>query len=225
MIENRDNYKRFKTHDFSLECDNVINYLRFQSDTPILQSRTKMSKVAHDLRAEGLASDNEVCGYRLTTNENVYYFRCCPRHGEYNVYVYCYNKEMLNIYKDLKFAEKNYDSLNTDKFYVGTNSITQVYYNPDATAGGQLVELTISFDDIQEAAQKYTASKEFFSYLEAVSKGSLYDVGAASFREAVQAFIEGKPDFEGCNAKTMNGLKRLVEIEHTKSHKAENFER
>lgn len=171
MIENRDNYKRFKTHDFSLECDNVINYLRFQSDTPILQSRTKMSKVAHDLRAEGLASDNEVCGYRLTTNENVYYFRCCPRHGEYNVYVYCYNKEMLNIYKDLKFAEKNYDSLNTDKFYVGTNSIIQVYYNPDATAGGQLVELTISFDDIQEAAQKYTTSKEFFSYLEAVSKG------------------------------------------------------
>ncbi|MBQ7574884.1 MAG: hypothetical protein IJT23_11635 [Clostridia bacterium] len=56
-------------------------------------------------------------------------------------------------------------------------------------------------------------------------RGSLYDVGAASFREAAQAFIEGKPDFEGCNAKTMNGLKRLVGIEHTKRHKTENFER
>ena len=225
MIENRDNYIKYKTQDFSLECDNVINYFRFQSDTPILKSRTKMSNIAYDTQAQRLKSDNEVCGYRLTTNENVYYFRCCPRRGDYNVYVYCYNREMLDRYRDLQFAEKYCDSLNTDKFYIGTSGITQIYYNPDATAGGQLVELTISYDDIKEAAKKYKGAEEFFSYLEAVSKGSLYDAGTKTFREAAQAFIEGKADFEGCNKNTMEQIKKLAGIEHTKSRNSESPER
>ena len=225
MIESRENYKKLRTEKFSLECDNVINYFRFQSDTPILKSRIKMSNAAYDTQAQRLASDNEVSGYRLTTDENVYYFRCCPRRGDYNVYIYCYNKEMLNKHKDLQFVERNFERLNTDKFHIGTNSVTQTYYNPDADAGGQLVELTISYDDIKDAAAKYKNPKDFFSYLEAVSKGSLYDVGTETFRENAQAFIDGKADFEGCNRDTMKQLKKAAGIEPTKSRKHENFER
>lgn len=225
MIESRENYQKYKTPDFSRECDNVINYFRFQSDTPILKSRIKMNNVAYDTQAQRLASDKEVSGYRLTTDENVYYFRCNPRRGDYNVYIYCYNKEQLNKYKDLQFVRQNYDKLNTDKFYVGTSSVIQTYYNPDADAGGQLVELTMSYDDIKEATKKHKNPKDFFSYLEAVSKGNLCDVGTDAFRENAQAFIDGKADFEGCNRDTMKQLKKVVGVEPKMSRKHENFER
>lgn len=225
MIESRENYDKYRTQDFSRECDNVINYFRFQSDTPILKSRVKMSNAAYDTQAQRLTSDNEVSGYRLTTDENVYYFRCCPRRGDYNVYIYCYNREQFTRYRDLQFVEQNYDKLNTDKFSLGTNGVTQTYYNPDADAGGQLVELTISYDDIKEAAKLYKTPKDFFSHLEAVSKGSLYDVGTGTFREIAQAFIDGKADFEGCNRDTMKELKKAAGVEPTKSRKHENFER
>ena len=62
MVENTENYKAYKTPDVSLECDNVVNYLRFQADTPILKSRVAMHNAAYDLKAERLESDNDICG-------------------------------------------------------------------------------------------------------------------------------------------------------------------
>lgn len=42
LIEDRDNYKKYKIPKFSRECDNIINYFRFQSDTPVLKSRIEL---------------------------------------------------------------------------------------------------------------------------------------------------------------------------------------
>lgn len=113
---------------------------------------------------------------------------------------------------DLAFVEQNYDKLDRDKFFKTTSGFTEMYYNPDATAGGQIVELTIYNDDIIEAAKLHKNPKEFFSYLEAVSKGVLYDVGTATFKETAQDFISGKADFEGESKKSMYGLMKAVGI-------------
>ena len=40
---------------------------------------------------------------------------------------------------DLNFVKQNYDAINKDKFYKTTNGVTEIYYNPDANAGGQLL--------------------------------------------------------------------------------------
>ena len=96
-----------------------------------------------------------VCGYKVTTDKNVFYIRCDPRKNTYNAYIYCYDKQALQTYKDLKFVEQNYDAISKDKFYKTTNGVMEMYYNPDANAGGQFVELTISKDDILEAAKLY----------------------------------------------------------------------
>ena len=85
MVENTENYKAYKTPDFSLECDNVVNYLRFQADTPILKSRVAMHNAAYDLKAERLESDNDICGYKVTTDKNVFYIRCDPRKNTYKL--------------------------------------------------------------------------------------------------------------------------------------------
>ena len=175
MVENTENYKVYKTPDFSLECDNVINYLRHQADKPIFKSRVTMHNAAYDLNAERLASDNDICGYKVTTDENVYYIRCDLRKNTYNAYIYCYDKQALQTYKDLKFVEQNYDAIDKDKFFKTTNGVMEMYYNPDANAGGQIVELTISKDDINDAAKLYKNPQDFFSHLEGMAKGEFID--------------------------------------------------
>lgn len=106
MIENKENYKKFHTDDFRRECDNIINYFRFQSDTPILKSRIRMHNAAYDTKAERYAADKEIFGYRVTTEQNVYYFRCDPRQGQYNFYCYCYNKKAFERYKNIQKSKK-----------------------------------------------------------------------------------------------------------------------
>lgn len=126
---------------------------------------------------------------------------------------------------DLSFVEQNYDKIDCDKFFKTTNGFTEMYYNPDASAGGQIVEITINNDDIVDAAKLHKTPKEFFSYLEGVSKGSLYDVGTATFKETAQYLMDSKADFEGINKKSMQGLMKAAGIIPEKTHKREDMER
>ncbi|MBE7048460.1 MAG: hypothetical protein E7393_03700 [Ruminococcaceae bacterium] len=225
MVENRDNYRSLRTTDFQRECDNVINYFRFQADTPVLKSRRDMLNVRSETNATRFDRDNDICGYRVTTNDHTYYFRCDARQGQYNLYLYCYNNELLNRYKDLQFVNEHYADIDKDKFFINENCVMEMYYNPDANAGGQLVELTIYKEDIEEAAKMYKNPKEFFSHLEGISKGALYDVGTGTFKETAEAFINSKADFEGISAKTMEGLKKYAGIEPEKKQKKSEPER
>lgn len=127
-----------------------------------------------------------------------------------------YDKQTM---MDLNFADKNYEAIDKDKFFKTTNGVTEMYYNPDANAGGQLVELTISKDDILEAAKLYKKPQDFFSHIEGISKGTLCDVGTKNFRETAEHFMESKADFEGCTLKTMNALKKYASPEKSKTEK------
>lgn len=225
MLENKDNYKNLRTDDFKREIDNIINYFRFQADTPILESRRKMQNAAYDIQPEKFAGDSEICGYRVTTDKNVYYFKCDARQGQYNLYLYAYDKELLTKYRDLQFVEKNYAGIDKDKFYINNDCVMEMYYNPDANAGGQLVEITFYKEDIKDAARLYKKPDDFFSYLEGMAKGSLYDVGTGTFRETAEHFMESKADFEGGTKETMEGLKKFAGIEPEKKHKKAEPER
>ena len=120
---------------------------------------------------------------------------------------------------DLNFVKQNYDAINKDKFYKTANGVMEMYYNPDANAGGQLVELTIYNEDILDAAKLYKKPQDFFSHIEGMSKGALYDVGTETFMEAAKDFIESKADFEGCTLKTMNALKKYAAPEKSKTER------
>lgn len=217
MLENKENYKNYHTPEFRRECDNVINYFRFQADTPIFKSRIAMHNAAYDLNAEHLSGDKDICGYKVTTEKNVYYIRCDSRKNTYNAYIYCYDKQALQTYKDLKFVEKNYNAVNKDKFFKTTGGVIEMYYNPDANAGGQIVELAISNDDINAAAKLCKNPQDFFSHLESTAKAALHDAGTEAFKAAAKHLMEGKGDFEGCTLKTMNGLKKYAAPEKAKA--------
>ena len=223
MIESSGNYKKYKTNDFSRELDNIINYFRFQADTPILKSRAQMRLASAD--TEHLVSDDNVFGYKVNTDNNVYYLRCDPRQGQYNVYCYAYNRELLGTYINLQFIEKHHTDIIRDKFFVGENGVTEVYYNPDAAAGGQLVYNDISFDLIKEAVQKGNNFKDFFSHLDSGCTQYLIDINTPEFKGNLDSFIRRKADFENCNAKTMKALKQAAGITPEKVRKDKNLER
>lgn len=225
MVENKENYNKYKTQDFSIECDNIINYLRFQSDTPVLQSRIKMHNVAYDTKAERYSKDTEISGYRITTKENTYYLRCDARRGQYNFYMYCYNTKAFDKFRNTQFVEQHYDKTKRDVFLKTDGGVTEVYYNPDSNAGGQLVYIENSKNNIIEAAKVGKTTEEFFSHLEGIGNGYLVDIDTPEFRMCFEDFMKCKADFEGCNKKTMNGLKKHAGIEPTKKHNHENFER
>lgn len=121
--------------------------------------------------------------------------------------------------EDLKFVGQNYDDINKDKFFKTDNGITEVYYNPDANSGGQLVYLEISSTDIENASKECKTKNDFFAYIESAARGYLVDVGTPAFMENAKSFINRKADFEGCTDKTMKSLKKFAGVEKAKPPK------
>lgn len=109
-------------------------------------------------------------------------------------------------------AADRYGEITADKFFKTDGGITEVYYNPDANAGGQLVYIEASDDIIREAAERFKKPEDFFSHIEGMGRGYLIDVGTSEFRGNLESFINRKADFEGCTKKTMDGLKKAVGI-------------
>lgn len=99
--------------------------------------------------------------------------------------------------------------------YITLFSVHQIWED----GRGQFVELTISKDDIWEAAKLYKKPQDFFSHIEGISKGTLCDVGTKNFRETAEHFMESKADFEGCTLKTMNALKKYAAPEKSKTER------
>lgn len=160
--------------------------------------------------------------YHTQIGNNCYHICEFAELMERNGNTYCPNSldgEEIQKYKDLQFVEKNYGEIDKDKFFKTDSGVTEIYFNPDSNAGGQFVELTISMDDIKDAAKRYKNPSDFFSYLEGITKGTLCDVGTDGFMNTAKNFMISKADFEGCTAKTMKELKKYAGVEKSKSAK------
>lgn len=94
-----------------------------------------------------------------------------------------------------------------DKFYVDRENeiVNHVYYNPDSSAGGQLVYNYFSFDELFEAITK----EDPLEYLETFCKQELVDIDRPDFAVKARAFLENNEDF---NSKDENFDKKLSAI-------------
>ena len=215
-----------KTDEFHTELDELINHFRLNSDTPVLKSLSDMARVCSmrdSLKLDGSWTDMYM--FKVRTEKHTHYIRCCPVKGDYNFYVYSYDNKQLDRYRDVKFVEQTYGTITEDKFFKTDGGITEVYYNPDANSGGQLVYIEASDDIIREAAEQFKKPMDFFSHIEGMGRGYLIDVGTPEFRGNLKSFMNRKADFEGCTKKTMDGLKKAVGIMPTKSRKHSDMER
>lgn len=121
----------------------------------------------------------------------------------------------MTVYKDDEPLEKwnnfrveeqvrDIDIENVDIFFVQNDEFVEMYYNPDAKAGGQVVYNTIPYELIHQATEQATNKesvvKDFFEHLDTGCKQYLIDKGDSEFENAYKELIEraneiaGKPE-------------------------------
>lgn len=107
---------KMKTERWVPEFDNVINALRVDPQFyGILAGRPQMAAFCTKTATEqNTLSDYPHYGYRVDTEGYVYLIRYFPLKGDYNFYVYCYNKQMLdthirNAKKGIRFIDSHYN--------------------------------------------------------------------------------------------------------------------
>ena len=121
----------------------------------------------------------------------------------------------MTVYKDDEALEKwnnfrveeqvrDIDIENVDIFFVQNDEFVEMYYNPDAKAGGQVVYNTIPYELIHQATEQATNKesvvKDFFEHLDTGCKQYLIDKGDSEFENAYKELIEraneiaGKPE-------------------------------
>ena len=93
-----DHVSALKTDSFKKELDQVIQTLRSDKQFGgVLQSREAMKAYCRqqpDSAFEG--SSAQEYAFRADTDDYSYMLRCNPNKGDYNFYVYVYNREMLD---------------------------------------------------------------------------------------------------------------------------------
>lgn len=96
-------------------------------------------------------------------------------------------------------------------------SITYMYYNPDAYSGGQFVITEVSYKQIAEANKEYGDDfSGFFDFLDTTGEQRLIDIGSESFRTAVKKFYSGTEFAEGLNADIQHKLVKLAVVPEIK---------
>ena len=111
----------------------------------------------------------------------------------------------VNWFTNKLFVKKNYDVVNQDKFFKTDYGFEEIYYNPDSTAGGQLVYNEFTFELIREASKQDSMMK-FYNYLNSGCKQYCVDIDSAEFMNCVKDFIDSKPDYLKDNKETANAM-------------------
>ncbi len=105
---------------------------------------------------------------------------------------------------------------NSDKFFVNLEPehVTDVYYNPDSSEGGQLVYNRFDFDDIDEAL----LSSDPASYIDSASEVSLVDITDTEFVGYAEGFLNNSGSvsesyiFVSDSPSRITELKNFIEI-------------
>lgn len=111
----------------------------------------------------------------------------------------------LNWFGNKLFVKKNYADVNQDKFFKTDYGFEEIYYNPDSTAGGQLVYNEFSFELIREASKQDSMMK-FYNYLNSGCKQYCVDIDSAEFMDYLKDFMEREPDYLKDNKETANAM-------------------
>lgn len=120
------------------------------------------------------------------------------------------SENTIQKYNDSLLVKKYSDVLDKDKFFKTDSGFTHVYYNPDATAGGQLVYNEISSALIWDALADDMSCGSFFNYLGSACKQYLVDIGTEDFHDSFMNFVNDEAAFEGCSETTMHSLQEAA---------------
>lgn len=120
----------------------------------------------------------------------------------------------------------NTTPIGNDDYYFHRSDVCEfeaVYYNPDATAGGQFVFAHLPYDLIIEAKANTDSANGFFEYLDERAKTELIDLGTPEYDAILGGYADPHPECIGRSTGTMNILVSRAESELEKSLSAFNM--
>ena len=125
--------REWKTQEFKDELDSVVNTLRSgDSEVHFLRNRTALEFYCCCHPDAAIDSFGNY-GLRVDTEQYSYMMRVNPGKGEYNLYCYCYRRELLD--QHLKEAERGIrfiDSSYKELFYLKDGDRIQITYRDGA---------------------------------------------------------------------------------------------
>ena len=112
-----DKVSQLKTESFKREFDAVINSLRFGYGE-LLKDRGSLSSYCHK-HPEGVIEGNytKEYGFRVDTDEHSYILRCNATKGDYNFYIYAYDRSIFEKHLDEIAGEKMNTAELNEKLY------------------------------------------------------------------------------------------------------------
>ena len=135
-----DNMAYLKTPEFRAELDQVINALREDSQYGgILADWRSLSSACHQSTTPNLGRDES--GFRVNTQDYVYLLRLNPSPGDYNFYIYCYQRNYLD--RHIRNAE------------YGIRFVTPNYREKFRIADGDSIRLTFPSGETQDRVCRY----------------------------------------------------------------------
>jgi hypothetical protein len=85
------NRNDLNTEPFRTELNDVVNGLRKDG---LLKNRSEMHRVCSENKSFPL---DESYGFSAETDDHLFLLRCRPEQGNYDCYMYCYNKQKLAL--------------------------------------------------------------------------------------------------------------------------------
>ena len=131
-----DNMAYLKTPEFQAELGQVINALREDSQySGILADRSSLSNVCRQ------TFGRKESGFRVNTQDYAYLLRLNPNRGDYNFYIYCYQRDYLD--RHIRNAE------------YGIRFITPNYREKFRIADGDSIRMTFPSGETQDRVCRY----------------------------------------------------------------------
>lgn len=111
-----DHIESLNDDEFKAEFNEVIDALRFDERYgSCLKNRANLAKHCYSYPESEFVNIREF-GFRVDSEKYAYLLRLNPNKGEYNVYCYCYDRELLEHHleeaaKGIRFIDSNYNDL------------------------------------------------------------------------------------------------------------------
>ena len=109
--------EKLKTDAFKAEFDIVLDMLRFDERYgSVLKNRMNLAAYCYSHPDSSFGKFTDEFGFRADTKQYAYLMRLNPNPGEYNLFVYCYQREWLDRHlkqaeKGIRFIDPNYKEL------------------------------------------------------------------------------------------------------------------
>ena len=130
--------------------------------------------------------------------------------------------------REKSHADPNTTPIGDDDYYFhrpNAGEFEAIYYNPDATAGGQFVFAHLPYNLITEAKTATDSTDGFFEYLDEHAKTELIDLGTPEYNAVLKEYADPHPERIGRSEDTMNTLVSQAESEVTQEKHLPQFYR